>query len=213
MFSSPGARDDLKVELAAAAARLIAEDGCDYATAKRKAAELVLGSARPPRGSLPENELIESELRRYFATFDGDRHVTRLADLRRIALTLMERLERFNPHLTGAVLNATAGEHSDLYLLLYVDSAKDVEVELINEGIEFEVDDGDEDALELIRFLLPRQFPAARRAPLGVVLRVLPTDAIRIAARGRSNDPALSQIESGGRAGIAALRTLLGEAP
>lgn len=211
MFPAPGPRDDLKQELAAAAARLIAEDGCDYATAKRKAAELILGSVRPRRGSLPENELIESELRRYFATFDGRRHAMRLARLRRIALALMQRLERFNPHLTGAVLNATAGEHSDLHLLLYVDSAKDVELELMNDGIEFEVDHGDDDALEVIRFLVPRRLDDAA-APLGVVARVLPTDAIRVAARGRSNDPMLSQIENGGRAGIAAVKALLGEA-
>src|SRR5512147_468387 len=107
-------RAELALELAAAAARLIAEDGCDYATAKRKAMQLVLGDAGTARGRLPENELVESELRRYLRTFGGEQHAALLAGLRGTALALMEYLTPFRPHLVGAVLNGTATEYSAL---------------------------------------------------------------------------------------------------
>jgi hypothetical protein len=205
-----GNRDDLKLELAAVAARLIAEDGCDYANAKRKAAELVLGGARAPRGGLPDNELIEAELRRHLRTFSGSAHTRLLTELRAIALGVMDALEHFNPHLTGAVLNATATEHSDLHLLLFVDSAKDVELHLLEAGIEFEVDESDgDDALETIRFLVPPRWRRGRDAPLGVVAQVMPVDAIRVAPRLRAPVPELTAIENAGRAGRDALRTLL----
>ncbi len=74
-----------------------------------------------------------------------DTHAKRLAGLRPLARSMMERLAEFEPHLTGAVLNGTATEHSDIHLHLYVDSAKDVEVFLMNAGVDFDVDEGPSD--------------------------------------------------------------------
>lgn len=206
-----GSREELALELAAVAARLIAEDGCDYATAKRKAVQLVLGEARGAKGMLPENELVESELRRYLRTFGGEGHQALLAELRAIALALMQYLEPFNPHLVGAVLNGTATEHSDLHLHLFTDSAKDVEIFLLNDGLRFTVDEAREPpgALECIHLQLPQRLLAGRRLRPGAVLSVLPTDAVRVASRFRSADPSLSATEKAGRAGLAALRALL----
>ena len=59
--------------------------------------------------------------------------------LRKLALRLMQDLAQFQPFLTGAVLNGTAGEHSDIYLQLFSDSPKDVEIYLLNRNIKFEV--------------------------------------------------------------------------
>jgi hypothetical protein len=59
--------------------------------------------------------------------------------LRQIALRIMTELEEFTPFLTGAVLNGTAGEHSEIHLQLFADSPKDVEVFLLNRNIDFEV--------------------------------------------------------------------------
>ncbi len=209
--SSAGGRDDLALELAATAARLIAEDGCDYATAKRKAVQLVLGDAAGARGRLPENDLVESELRRYLRTFGGERHAALLAELRAVALELMEFLAPFNPHLVGAVLNATATEHSALHLHLFTDSAKDVEIFLLNERVRFGVEEADEPAgaLETIHMQLPRRLLKGRSSPLDAVLIVLPTDAVRTSPRFRSSDSSLSPIERAGRAGLPALRELL----
>jgi hypothetical protein len=208
-------RDDLTLELAATAARLIAEDGCDYGTAKRKAAQLVLGDAAAPRRRLlPENDLVEAELRRYLRTFGGERHLALIADLRRAALALMEYLERFNPYLVGAVLNGTATEHSVLHLHLFTDSAKDVEIFLLNDGVRFTVDDAaqPDGALESIHLRLPQlRVGAAGRTP-DAVLSVLPTDALRVASRFRSSDPTLTPIERSGRAGLSALRALVAAA-
>lgn len=201
----------MTLELAATAARLIAEDGCDYATAKRKAVQLVLGDVAGGRARLPENDLVESELRRYLRTFGGKHHAALLTELRMAALSLMEYLAPFNPHLVGAVLNGTATEHSMLHLHLFTDSAKDVEIFLLNDGARFTVEQANEPAgaLESIHLQVPRRLLSARTFPLDAVLSVLPTDAVRVSSRFRSSDPSLSPVEQAGRASLPAVRTLL----
>ncbi len=131
--------DGLRAEIAAAAARMIAEDGSDYGSAKRKAAKQILGDNKVPGDLLPDNSEIEEEVRIYNELFFGDTQPARLLHLRRLALRLMEDLAQFKPHLTGAVLNGTAGEHSDIHLQLFADSAKDVEIYLLNKNVNFEV--------------------------------------------------------------------------
>jgi hypothetical protein len=126
-------------EIAAAAARLIAEDGLDYASAKRKAARQVTGEVRIAGEWLPDNDQIEDEVRAYQAIFHADFQPALLRLLREIALEWMRRLSAFQPFLTGAVLNGTAGEHSDIHLQLFNDNAKDVAIFLLNAGIEYEV--------------------------------------------------------------------------
>jgi len=113
----PGDAELLRAEIAAAAARMIAEDGADYGTAKRKAARLILGNQKVRGDVLPDNAQIEDQVREYQALFFGE----------------------FHPWLTGAVLNGTATEHSDIHLQLFADSPKDVAVFLLNAGIDYEV--------------------------------------------------------------------------
>lgn len=131
--------DLLRAEIAAAAARMIAEDGVDYGTAKRKAARQILGNNRVRGDVLPDNAQVEDEVRAYNELFFGDSQPARLLHLRQLALRVMEELTPFQPHLTGAVLNGTAGEHSDIHLQLFADSPKDVEIYLLNKGIDFDV--------------------------------------------------------------------------
>jgi hypothetical protein len=131
--------DALRAEIAAAAARMIAEDGTDYGTAKRKAAKQILGDAKPRGDVLPDNAQIEDEVRAYNELFFSESQPARLLHLRALALQMMEQLAPFCPHLTGAVLNGTAGEHSDIHLQLFSDSAKDVEIYLLNQNVNFEV--------------------------------------------------------------------------
>ena len=57
----------LRQEIAAAAARLVAQDGADYGSAKRKAARQVLGDAPSPPNVLPDNDMIEEQVRQYNA--------------------------------------------------------------------------------------------------------------------------------------------------
>jgi predicted nucleotidyltransferase len=87
---------------------------------------------------LPDNTEVEHEVRRHLSLFAATTHPALLAALRRTAAELMRRLADFNPHLVGAVLGGTATEHSDIELHLFSDSAKDVEVALMNAGIDFD---------------------------------------------------------------------------
>ncbi len=136
---TPGDAEWLRAEIAAAAARMIAEDGADYATAKRKAAKLLLGHQKIRGDILPDNAQVEEQVREYQALFFGEEHAERLRHLRELAVELMEKLADFSPWLTGAVLNGTAGEHSDIHLQLFADSPKDVALFLLNANVNYEV--------------------------------------------------------------------------
>jgi hypothetical protein len=134
--------EQLRAEIAAVAAKLIAENGADYATAKKKAAKQLLGNTRTRGEIMPDNAQIEEEVRIYNDLFLGESQPARLLHLRKLALRLMDELVQFSPYLIGSVLNGTAGEHSDIYLQLFPESAKEVEIFLINKNIDFEVSEG-----------------------------------------------------------------------
>jgi hypothetical protein len=129
----------LRAEIAVRAARLIAQDGADYATAKRKAMRLVLGADEAPPRLLPDNAEIEEQVRQYQALFQADSQPARLQALRAIALEVMGQLEQFRPYLTGAALNGTAGEHNDVHLQLFADSAKDVIMFLLDRDVHIDI--------------------------------------------------------------------------
>ena len=203
---------DVQIEIAATAARLIAEDGLDYASAKRKAVEAIAGDVNGVRALIPDNALVESELRRWLATFEGARHVERLRALRQLALQLMQRLGAFEPHLVGAVLNGTATDHSDIRMQLFTDSAKDVEIFLLNEGVDFEVFDDKAApgaAEELVQFVIQPARTRGMPARVGVVLAIYGRDGIRVAPRGASAEPGLHAVEASGRASRVQLERLL----
>lgn len=165
----------LRAEIAAAAARLIAEDGLDYNTAKRKAAKQILGNNKVRGDILPDNAQLEEEVRAYNAIFFGDTQPARLLHLRQVALALMQELAEYSPYLTGAVLNGTAGEHSDIHLHLFVDSPKDVEIFLLNKEVQFEVSEiahpvSRRDPIETLSFMWRRE---------GVHLTLYPAEDMR----------------------------------
>jgi hypothetical protein len=209
-----GRGDDLRTAIAAAAARWIAEEGCDYATAKRRAVREVLGDASGVGGAMPDNVLVESELRRYLRLFAADRQPAQLAALRRLALHWMRRLLEFDPHLVGAVLNGTATGHSGIHLNLYADSAKDVEIFLLNASQSFDVREAGPNA-ETTQEVLEFVVPAPRGSPIdgnvGVKLSVMDPVALRVAPSGRPKDPQLHPVERSGRATVSMLERLLAE--
>jgi Tat protein secretion system quality control protein TatD with DNase activity len=214
------AASDLRTELAATAARLIAEEGCEYAQAKRRAVQEILGEGAR-RSTLPDNSEVERELRRYLKLFGGETHRALLVALRTVAADTMQTLREFEPHLIGAVLNGTATEHSDVHLQLFVDSAKDVELRLMHLGIEFDVDDGDADgerpaAIERLNFVVPAAANARspQRMMIGIRLHIYARDAIRIAARHKRDvtpEEGVHPIEATGRANLGSLRRLIDE--
>ena len=120
-------------ELAAIAARLVVEEGMEYALAKRKAARSLAS-----RTELPSSEAVEAEVRSYLALYCADTQPGELHALRRFALRWMLRLAEFRPHLGGAVWRGTATRLSDVHLDLYCDDAKAMEITLINRGITYD---------------------------------------------------------------------------
>lgn len=128
--------EQLRQLIAQSAARLMAEDGIhDYAYAKRKAAKQ-LGVNE--NSVLPTNAEIEEEVRLYHGIYNADAQPLELAILRKAALATMQLFERFNPHLTGSVLDGSAGKFGQTDIHLFADSAKEVEMFLLNQQIPFE---------------------------------------------------------------------------
>lgn len=131
----PVMKQALMQEIAAAAARLVVEEGLDYGAAKRRAVK-ELGA--PARAALPDNDAVQEQVRAYLALFRADTQPAELLALRELALAWMQRLAEFRPHLTGAVWNGTATRLSDVYLQLFCDDPKSAEIALINQGVAFE---------------------------------------------------------------------------
>jgi hypothetical protein len=130
----------MRLRIAAAAARIMAEDGIDdFAMAKRKAARQ-LGASDTE--SLPGNDEIEVELRAYRALYQADEHPARVTELRRIALSAMRALEHFNPYLTGPVLKGIAGQYAEIELQLFPESTKEVELFLLDRNIPYATHEG-----------------------------------------------------------------------
>jgi len=191
-------QSQMRARIAAAAARLMAEDGIeDFALAKRKAARQ-LGAADTQ--SLPANEEIETELRAYRALYQGEEQRTRIKALRTVALDAMRLLATFNPYLSGPVLKGTAGRYADIDLQLFTDDHKAVEFFLLNRALPYEVSEqrhfrGDE----------PRPVPVLRLEWQGFPVNV----AVYASKDERSSlkaTPAGRPIE---RAGISAVSALL----
>lgn len=129
----------LRQLVAQQAARMMAEEGIsDFAYAKKKAGKQ-LGAVE--YHAMPSNAEIEEALKLYNALFLGEAHPENLRDLRQNAFFTMQLLQKFNPHLTGAVLDGTAGLSAETQIHLFADSLKEVEMFLLNQQIPFDVNE------------------------------------------------------------------------
>lgn len=125
-----------RTQLASTAARLMVQDGMtDMGLAKKKAARQ-LGIETP--SDWPDDGEVEAELRLYRALYQSDGHAGLLCALRETARDVMRLLSPFRTYLTGSVLEGTAGEQSDIDIQVFVDSAKEVEIFLLDQGIDFD---------------------------------------------------------------------------
>lgn len=140
--------DELTAELCARAARLVVEEGLDYAAAKRRALR-DLGPQAGRGAALPPNEQLEDAVREHIALFHADTQPTELAALRQLALRWMDRLVEFRPYLGGAVWRGTATRLSAVLIDLYCDDVKAAEIGFLNLGIAFDShsDPGDEETV------------------------------------------------------------------
>jgi len=130
-------QQNTRLNIAATAARIMAEDGIeDFSLAKRKAARQLGGLSSY---MLPDNAEIEEALRTYQSLYQGDEQRERIAYLRRCAIDAMQTLTAFRPYLCGSVLSGTAGRYSDIDLQLFTEDSKSVELYLLNRNFQYEV--------------------------------------------------------------------------
>lgn len=150
--SSARTNEHLRLRIAQASAKLIAEGLTDYHAAKLKAARQLNCI---DKNALPDNQEIEAALREHLSLFAGgfagNTQPEALAALRCVALRAMRWLQieakavarddepAFEPWLTGAVLNGTANEFSEIDLEIVGVESKTIEFILLNRGVEFEL--------------------------------------------------------------------------
>ena len=133
----------------------------------------------PGRTALPSNDEVEAQVLDYIALFCADTQPGELQALREHALTWMQRLAEFRPHLGGAVWQGWATRLSDIDLALFCDDPKSAEIALINQNLRYEVQTvrgmhGDDvDVLSL------HSFCADLDEDIGVHLRIYDLDDLR----------------------------------
>ena len=172
-------------EIAAVAARLVVDEGMEYAGAKRKAAR-----EHGRRAELPSNEQVEDAVREHIGLFCADTQPAELRALREVALLWMQRLAEFRPHLAGAVWRGTATRQSAVLIDLYCDDPKAAEIALINAGENYDSGAIERHGSEPLNVLTVATPSRALGGPVTVHLSLHDRDdqrgALRPDARGRS---------------------------
>lgn len=194
----------LRQMVAQAAARMMVEDGVtDFGYAKKKAGRQ-LGIIE--NNALPTNSEIEEEIHLYHELYSEDQPEN-LKQLRTDALRAMQLFARFNPHLTGSVLDGTAGKHAETHIHLFADSAKEVEIFLLNQQIHYETNEksyrvGDRKGND--RYKVPM---FTLEGPSGLIkLSVFEFDDIRFATKNPANGGNADRLD------VAGLEALLKQA-
>jgi hypothetical protein len=191
--------ESVKAEIAAAAARMVVEEGLEYRPAKRRAVKQLGLKAR---SALPDNETLDDAVRAYIDLFCADTQPAELAALRKVAMVWMERLAQFRPYLGGAVWSGTATRLSDIYIQLFCDDPKSAEIALIGNNARYQARTITGFNGELVEALSLSTFSPDLGESIGVHLMIYDHDDVRGAlkrdARGRAP-----------RGDLAAVRALL----
>lgn len=133
--SSDSVVGNLRRNIASQAARLVVEEGIDdFAFAKRKAARQ-LGV---PERDLPSNAEVEIEVLARRALYCDEDDAERLARMRSAAVEVLRMLAPFRPYVTGAALDGLVDAFAEVEIEIYADSAKDVEIFLLGQGVGYE---------------------------------------------------------------------------
>ncbi len=174
-------------EIAAAAARMVVEEGAEYGPAKRRAAKQLGLSGR---ADMPDNQEVEDAVFEYLALFCADTQPGELRALRELAAVWMARLAEFRPHLTGAVWRGTATRLNDIHLQLYCDDSKSAEIALLTQGLDYDVGSAPGprgDSVDRLSLSIPCR---ALNEAIGLHLTILDADDLRGAlkpdARGKA---------------------------
>lgn len=193
--------DDVKLEIAATAARMVVEEGLEYGPAKRRAVRQL---GLPARTALPDNDLVEDSVRDYIELFCAETQPVELRALRRLGVTWMERLAQYRPYLGGAVWHGTATRLSDIYLQLFCDDPKSAEIALIEHQVDYQARTVTGFHGEAVEALSLSSLSPDLGEPIGVHLLIYDHDDVRGALRpdAKGRTP---------RGDIAAVRALLGQ--
>jgi len=114
-----------RAEVAREAARLLYDRKVkEYKDAKEMAAAS-LGSR-----ALPSNFEVANELDRLVEEMEGSDRLTRLVEMRKIAVDLMRLLSDFDPVLIGSVWRGTPRQGSDIDIVVYSDTPEEIECKL-----------------------------------------------------------------------------------
>ena len=188
-----------EAEICQLAAKLILEGGLELGAARQQAIKNL--KLNKDAGAVDTAALLaeaQLQLRLYYP-----QHAPHLACLRQLALRWMDKLADFSPLLQGNVWLGLASRYSAIYLDLYVESAKELEIWLINQGIDYSVaDDGADrpDAPHLICSDLAPNFHHL----VDIHLQVHDADQVRGAVKQRL-DPSLDLRLRASRADLAAI--------
>jgi hypothetical protein len=172
--------NSVKSAISATAARLIVENGLEYGPAKRQALKHL---GLPARSALPDNDELEDAVLEHIALFRADSQAVELLALRRLALVWMQRMAEFCPHLGGAVWHGSATRLSDVYLHLFCDDPKTVEICLIDHRTNYVARSTPGRLSEPIPTLSVHAFCPDLNEDVGVHLVIHDHDAIRGALR------------------------------
>lgn len=190
-------RDTLRHEVAAAAAIHIADGGLDYQSAKRKALRQ-MGQEASLR-ALPDNDLVDQYLLEHLTLFDPA-HPGRVEQWRRIAVQWMQRLAAFDPYLTGAAWKGIVAAHAPVHLQVFTDLGKELEMSLLDDRIDFDVDEIEHFAgrghVPLLQFM---------SGDVPVMISVYDTDDLRGALRRAGRGATAERPARGDLAGVRAL--------
>ena len=128
-------KENIKREVAAEAARIIATEGqYNYHAAKKKAAMRIGISERL---ALPSNLEVREALYSYIQLYGGDDHQRNLQEMRSAAAEAMRFLDSMQSRLVGTVLDGTAGQHARITLHVFCDSPDKLVHHLMSHNIPF----------------------------------------------------------------------------
>ena len=132
----PARGQQIRIEIAQAAAKLIVEHGLDdWAHAKRKAARQ-LGVNE--QSHLPSKEELEQAIREYNDLYRAQSQADLLREGRTQALAWMRRLAAFAPQLTAGFATGLAGAHSEIRIEVVADDSQAVELFLLSRDVRFQ---------------------------------------------------------------------------
>ena len=97
-----------------------------------------IAEVKAETGIRPDDTLIASEIRRWYACFDHEAHQATLRRKRESALTVMQALREWHPTLIGHVLSGAATDDTAIEILIQTEDEKGVELTLLSLGISYD---------------------------------------------------------------------------